>query len=96
MLRGAAGKTRVVITLRATGSVTSDGARVHIGVARRDAVSGVMDEPIGLAAAAVPADRWSDVEIPLSRPAVDGEHLLVNVTVAEPGRAVTVRKISLS
>ena len=95
MLRGAAGMTRVVITLRATGSVTSDGTRVHIGVARRDAVSGVMDEPIGLAAA-VAADRWSDVEVPLARPAVDGEHLLVNVTVAEPGRAVAVRKIALS
>lgn len=95
MLRGAAGMTRVVITLRSTGSVTSDGTRVHIGVARRDAVSGVMDEPIGLAAA-VAADRWSDVEIPLSRPAVDGEHLLVNVTVAEPRRAVAVRKIALA
>jgi SAM-dependent methyltransferase len=96
VLRGAAPGTRVVISLRATDGGAGEQTRVHVAVARRDARSGAMDGSIGFASATIPADRWSDLEVPLTRPAVDGEHLLVNVTVVETGRAVAVRKIALS
>jgi hypothetical protein len=78
----------VVVRLR----TASDPTRVRVGVAPRDAV----DEPIGLVATVLPGDCWSDVEVPLTRAAVDGERLLVNVTVEEPGRAVDVQRIALT
>jgi SAM-dependent methyltransferase len=96
ILRGEARRTRVTIALRAVDGSAGEQTRVRVAVARRDAVSGAMDEPIGLVAAMVPSDRWTDLEIPLTRPAADGEHLLVNVTVADIGRAVAVRRIALT
>jgi hypothetical protein len=47
-------------------------------------------------ATVLPGDCWSDVEVPLTRAAVDGERLLVNVTVEELGRAVDVQRIALA
>ena len=87
-LRGALGGQRVVVRLR----TASDPTRVRVAVAPRDAV----DEPIGLLSTVVPGDGWSDIEVPLTRATVDGERLLVNVTVEEPGRAVDVQRIALT
>jgi SAM-dependent methyltransferase len=91
ILRGAAGGSRVTVRLRGEGGAVDAGTRVRVGVAPRHA----HDAPIGLVSWMAPADRWSDVEVPLTRPVVDGEELLVNVTV-EQGRAAAVRCIALS
>jgi hypothetical protein len=89
ILRGVAGRARVVVTLRGVGADAE--TRVRIVVAARDA----WDQPIGLVAPMVRHDGWSDVEVPLTRPAIDREHLVVNVSV-DPGREVTVHRIALA
>ena len=87
-LRGVAGATRVVVRLR----TVRDPTRVQISVAPRDA----LDASIGLVSMVVPGDCWSDVEVPLTRTTVDGDRLLVNVTVQDLDRAVDVQRIALA
>ena len=95
-LRGTAGGTRVVVQMRGAEDASAGPTRVRVSVAHRDPVTRAVGEPLGIEGAAVPSDRWSDVEVRLSRPATVDEHVLVNVTVEEPGRAVLVRKITLT
>jgi SAM-dependent methyltransferase len=95
-LRGIAGGSRVVVQMRGADGASGSPPRVRVAVAHRDPRTRAIGEPIGLVGAAVPCDRWSDVEVPLSRPSTADEHLLVNVTVDEPGRAVVVCRIALT
>jgi SAM-dependent methyltransferase len=90
-LRGVNGGSRVVVQLRGESRTGDSRTRLRVAVAASDAV----DTAIGLVSWMAPHDRWSDVEVQLKRPTVDGEHLLVNVAV-EPGEAVVVRRIELS
>jgi hypothetical protein len=88
ILRGVAGRSRVVVTLR---GVDGTETPVRIAVAGRDS----WDAPIGLVSWTARADDWSDVDVPLTRSAIDREELLVNVFV-DPGREVAVRRIALA
>jgi SAM-dependent methyltransferase len=90
-LRGVDGGSRVVVQLRGEGRADDSGTRVRVAVCPRQAY----DAPIGLVWRMAPADRWSDIEVPLTRPVVDGEQLLVNINV-DQGGAVAVRRIALS
>ena len=86
----------MVVQMRGADGASGSPPHVRVAVAHRDPRTRTIGELIGLVGAAVPCDRWSDVEVPLSRPSTADEHLLVNVTVDEPGRAVDVRRIALT
>ena len=90
LLRGVAGHRRVVVRLRGERGDAAGRACCRIAVAKRHEP----DPLLGYAKVAVSNGDWTEVQVPLVRAAVDGEHLNVNLAV-EPGHEVAVQRIAL-
>jgi SAM-dependent methyltransferase len=87
-LRGAAGCAEIVLHMRGE---HGDGGRASCSVAVQERGAG--GALIGLLWAAVPVGAWTNLTVPLTRPAVAGEPLAVTVAV-QPGHEVAVQRVT--
>jgi hypothetical protein len=91
VVRGVAGRSLVRLELQAETPAADGDTRLRIGVIP----PGGTAELMACVFRSEPPGQWVTIDVPLNRPAADGEELIVNVLVG-PDQSVRVRRIELA